>query len=770
MLFGSSAMVLALTGAAEAQVAPATSQTTVPATTLQAAPPAPDAQAQVNSQTNTPADSSPVAAPTEQPTASDGTIGDIVVTALKRETSLQRTPVVIDVVQASGLERAGVANIAAIANIAPALNFGTTNGIYTTVAIRGVSSQDATELGDPAVAFGVDGEYINRPLNLSATLFDLERVEILRGPQGTLYGRNATAGAINIITKAPRHEFEAGFTGSFGNYNLRALQAYLNVPVTDWLAVRVSGLFNKRDGTIKHENGIRGDDQDLSAGRVSVLIDPTSNLKIRVTGEAVDSGGVGAATKGIVVTGAQPNGTLPTNLRVNIGDRDEFPVGIRPYVNVKQRAVRGTVTYDLGPVLLTDNISYRDTKLRSLFSFWGAPIWLSDFNNNPSKYQTFQNEFRVSGNIGGATVQAGYYYFHEDQQADINVYQNASPLLAPRDSVARLRFLYDSIIAKSNAFFGEVTVPIVDKLSITAGVRHTSDEKTRVGRQLTLNLARLPAIVYDTADRAGREESKRTNVNFVASYQATPANLIYAKYSTGYKAGGFDTIGSYGPEDLKAYEVGTKNRFLDNKLQFNAAFFYYEYTNQQIATLITLPNGTNASATQNAASNKPYGAELEAIYQATPDDRLRFTVDYLHSRFDRFVAALTTFGGATVNVDLKGKSAPYAPDLAFSTNYSHIFRMDTGDVTFNVLSALKTRTYLEAANYRSSSQPAFTKTDLTLTYEAPSKNWDVTAFVRNVEDRRTLRFAAFGVSVGQSVYRYQFSEPRTYGLTGSVRF
>lgn len=710
------------------------------------------------------------AASSNEQAVNTGGIEEIVVTALKRETNLQRTPAVVDVVQASSFERSGIANIAAIANIAPALNFGTTNGIYTTVAIRGVTSQDATELGDPAVAFNVDGEYINRPLNLSASLFDLERVEVLRGPQGTLYGRNATAGAINIVTKPPVHKFEAGFTASVGNYNLRALQGYINAPIGDVLAVRFSGLMNKRDGLVKHENGLRGDDQDISAARIGVLFEPSDRLKLRVTGEAIDSSGTGAATKGIIVTGLQPAGTFPTNLDVDIGDRSEFPVGIRPYVDTKQRGIRGTLTYDFGPFTLTDNIAYRTTELRSLFSFWGTGnVWTSDFNNNPSKYQDFQNELRLSGNIGGATWQAGHYYFWEDQQADINVFQNASPLLT-RDTVARLRFLYDSIVAKSNAFFGEVTVPLTEQFSITAGIRHTSDEKTRVGRQLTLNVGQLPNIVYTTADRGGREGSKRTNYNLVATYQVTPDNMIYAKYSTGYKAGGFDTVGSYGPEDLKAFEIGTKNRFANGTLQLNADFFYYKYSNQQIATLITLPNGTNASATQNAASNKPYGFEVDAIYQPTPDDKLRFTVDYLHSRFDKFTASQTRFGGTTVNVDLAGKHAPYAPDWTLSGSYSHTFRTSAGDVIFNILSAYKSKAYLEAANYKSSAQPGYTRSDITLTYEAPEKNWDISVFVRNVENKRTLRFAAFGFSAGQSVYRYQFAEPRTFGATGSVRF
>ena len=340
------------------------------------------------------------------------------------------------------------------------------------------------------------------------------------------------------------------------------------------------------------------------------------------------------------------------------------------YVRHVEVCERRTVTYDFGLVQFTDTAGYRTTRLDSLFNFHGSPVWTSDFNNDPSEYTKFGNEARLSGNWSGTIWQVGYYYFDEDQNAHVNVFQNVSPFAAPRDSIARLMFDYASVKAKSNAYFGEVTVPLTEKLSATAEIRRTKDEKSRDGSQSTLNLAALNSssgavVNYTVSSLDGRTDSSRTNYNFVLNYQATPSSMLYAKYTTGYKAGGFDTVGQYGPEDLKSLEVGTKNQFLDGTLQFNAAAFYYDYSDQQISTLLTLPNGTNASATQNAASNKPYGAELELVAQVTGNDRLRFTTDYLDANFDVFDAAVTAFGGATLLADLSGNRAALHTGMDF---------------------------------------------------------------------------------------------------------
>lgn len=708
--------------------------------------------------------------PTTSDTSQDG-LADIVVTALKRETNVQKTPVVIDVVSGDQLNKAGVTNITALSNIAPTLNFGQANGIYTVVTIRGVSSQDATELGDPATSFSVDGESISRPLNLAASLFDIARIEVLRGPQGTLYGRNSTAGAVNIVTERPSHDFSASITGSAGTFDQFGVQGYINIPVADWLAIRASGIFSKHKGYTNTELGRVVDDENVTGGRIRALFTPTSRLSLLVTGEIIHTAGGGPATSGVRSTGTA--GTLPLNVMVSPPDRRYVLAGIDPELRTTQRDVRAEGSYDFGFAKLTDVIAYRTTKLDQLQNFSGTPTFGVDYRGF-AQYKTFGNEIRLSNGDGSPfTWQVGYFYFNEKQFVDSKVY-SAIPF-AVRDVTNVLEFLYPEVKSTSNAFFGEVTVPIASGFSVTGGIRHTSDDKSRVGTQYTLN---IPAFIgsggtvvgYIPASATGASKDAKWTYNAVANWQVAPSNLVYAKVSTGYKSGGFTTINSYGPESLTAYEVGTKNRFMDGKLQLNADIFYYKYRDQQIQTFVSTGAGTSAASTQNAASSREWGVEFEGIARVTPNDRIRLTADYLNTKFENFVGAVSAYGGATVPINLSGSRLPFAPEWTLTATLTHDFHFAWGDVTAEVRSAYKSDYYLAAYNYPSLRQPGYTNTDASLTYTSPKGQWSLTAFVRNIEDKRVYRFANFAASGANNFFLWQFSDPRTAGVRATINF
>lgn len=718
-------------------------------------------------------------AQTTPATASDGAgIEDIVVTATKRETSAQKTPIAINVVGGETLSRVGLVSINAIANLAPSLNFGQANGVFTVITIRGVSSLDATELGDPAVAFNVDGEYINRPLNLAATLFDVARVEVLRGPQGTLYGRNSTAGAVNIITRKPEPgDFSGYITAGAGNYDQMGIQGAVNIPLGDFGAIRASGMYDKHDGYFKADVGPDLENSRVRAGRLHLLLQPTERLKLLVTGEYIRTTSNGPATFGVPIPrGTLPNGSLPTDLLIEPPTRDRTPGGVLdPYNNSTQKAVRGQVDYDFGFARLTDVIAYRDTKFDYFINFAGTPFFLSDFQAH-SSYRTFGNELRLaSGPDSPFAWQVGYYHFKEDQgPADIPIFQASNPLIQRNYAFPRLRFFYPNVTAKSDAFFGEVTIPLGNGFSATGGIRRTSDRKSRVGTQFLLDNAAFTSsngatVRYNTTNVGGRVSSKRWTYNAVLNWQATPDSLIYAKYSTGYKAGGFTTVNSYGPEDLDSYEIGTKNRFAGGQIQLNAAAFWYDYQNQQVQTFLLINNIQTAS-TVNAAASRLYGVETELVAAITPDDRLRVSFDFLHSEYRDFTAALVSIGGTNVAADLSGNRQPYAPKYTIGLGYSHTFHLGDGDLRAEANSAFKSDTFLAATNYRSQRQPAYTSTDFTLTYTPSGGAWDVSAFVRNIENKRQYRLGEFASQFGVDYFRFQFTNPRTYGIRGTVNF
>lgn len=694
---------------------------------------------------------------------------DIVVTALKRDTNLQSTPATVDVIGGGAIADAGITNIENIGAIAPALNFGKANGIYTLVTIRGVSSQDTTELGSPATTFSIDGETINRPLNLAASLFDISRIEVLRGPQGTLYGRNATAGAVNIITVKPVHNFEASVSANVGNYNQYGGQAAINIPIaTDVAALRVSGIYSKRDGFTNTEKGRILDDENLLGGRARLLIEPSASVSAILTVEHIRSRSGGPATAGYTVTGT--TGTVPFLSNSRPPDDRYIPVVINPRLNTDQTDVRGELHLDLGFANVTDVAGYRWSEFSQFQNITGRPVGGSDYRGY-AKYYTFSNELRIS-NAKGSPVnwQVGYYYFYEKQVVDSSVF-GALPV-GVRDQAEVFRFIYPSVLEKSHGFFGEATVPLGSGVEITGGLRYSINDKSREGDQLSLNIPLFigsggTSAVYTPSSVAGASSDRKLTYNAVIGWQADPDHYLFAKVSTGFKAGGFNTTNAYGPEELTAYEIGSKNRFANGVLQLNLGGFYYDYKDQQV---LTVDPTTLLPTTRNAGRSRVWGIEASSVVKLSPNDRFTASVDYLNAEFTQFIASATAFGPTTITLDLAGAKPPFSPTWTIGLSYAHDFRFDWGDVTFQAQSAFKSDYYTSVFNYRPLQQEANTTTNLSLTYAAPSKAWSLLAFVNNLEDNRTLASGSFSGSGGATSYIWQFGAPRTFGVRATVNF
>jgi iron complex outermembrane receptor protein len=258
--------------------------------------------------------------------------------------------------------------------------------------------------------------------------------------------------------------------------------------------------------------------------------------------------------------------------------------------------------------------------------------------------------------------------------------------------------------------------------------------------------------------------------NAVLNWQWAPDNMLYGKVSTGYKSGGFTTVNTYGPESLTAYEVGSKNRFFGDRLQLNGDTFYYDYRNQQVQTFVAA-NGGDAASTVNAASSREYGFELSAVAVLTASDRVRLSADYLSTRFGQFTAALTGFGAVNIPENLAGQRLPYAPAWTLALGYSHDWHAAWGDVSAEIHSAYKTDYYLAVGEFRSLRQPDYSDTDVSLTYRAPSRKWDVTAYARNLEDHRILSGGSFAATpTVPGIFLFQLGDPRTFGLHASLYF
>ncbi len=734
-------------------------------------------------------------------TAVASTLEEIVVTATKRATNIQDTPIAIRAFTGDDLIKSGVSDVNGLTRVAPDLNI-TNDTIFMKVAVRGVSSQDISEASDPALTIGIDGEYINRPVALNASFFDLERIEVLRGPQGTLYGRNATAGAINIIAAKPVTEKLAGYvTLGYGNFDAKRAEAAVNVPVGKSVAVRVSGMHQDHDGYRKHGAVGRGENQNVDAARLSVGWEPTENVRAYIAGEYVSVDQLPPSQFGILVaqngvltnqayaagivdaipsTTVVENNGIPSNLTFSGINTKNFSLGDLGNFISDQYAVRGRIEADFEIGTLAYIAGFRDNETNSRLPLNGYLPATFTFYNNKLDSETQSHELRLSNTLdNGLFYQVGGFYFDESVDLSRGLYLNL-----PR---AFLNYFYrPDISSKSKAAFGQVTMPIAGpELTATAGVRYTDDKKSATFYNYGARFGRGEGTTPPAFGSAGASiltpssTSDQITWNVGLDWKPERDRLVYGKISTGYKSGGFDSVGDYDPEKLTAYEIGTKNRFNGGRVQFNASAFYYDYKDQQIQVFVDNAIGNR---TLNAGKSRVWGIETDTSLLLTDNDELSFTVNYIDAKVKRFTTSLAGVNGSPINdsdpvaagiqpFDLAGSRPPQAPKWTLSAGYSHT--LDLGDGANFVASAFtryKGTHYLSVVNWAGMRQKGIMMTDMSFEYNSADGNYTVQAYVRNLEDKQPLTFANYNTAAGALIYNAIYGPPRTFGVQGTYRF
>jgi iron complex outermembrane receptor protein len=733
--------------------------------------------------------------PAPAPSASSADIGEIIVTAQKRQTFLQDTPIAMNAFRSDDIRRADVTDVSGLTRLAPDLQMSQVNS-FVQLSIRGVTSLDTSATGDPALTVNIDGEYINRGIAIGAALFDLERVEILRGPQGTLYGRNATGGAINLIDAKPQFTNVNGFvTAGYGNYNAKHAEAAINLPVSDNLAFRIAAFHNDHDGYRDNAPARRGDDADTTAVRASALFKPTDRLTAYIAGEFVDVDQAGVAQYGVLVDSSTPglvpytNPSDPTQssfipsqstFREN---PSRFALDTVGFFKSRQYAVRGRLDYNLGPATLSYIGSYRDINSSQFNNSDGlAPNGGTHYDvYTPKQNSGTQNhELRLSSAPSSPIVwQTGVFYFKEAQNLVQGVFSpnfTAGGFFPAAPAVVFTDFRPD-FKSTSKAVFGQTTIPIVENVvSVTGGIRYTKDKKTSTYIQCPLNLplylSGTDGSAPDSATCPGRtstaQKASGSKLTWTAGidWHPAPNHLIFGKVSTGYKSGGFDTVGSFGPETLTAYEIGSKNQFFDRKLTFNVSAFYYDYSNQQVQVLLDLNGGFR---TENAGKSRIYGIETDTNLQLSSDDRMGLTANYLNAKYTEYAGQYATLSGAVYPANLAGHKPPLSPKFVVAGNYDHVFHIgELGTLTASAVAHYTSSYYLSVTNFAGTRVGAFEKTDLSLEYATPSKTFTVRAYVHNIENKVVHTYAAY---IAQpSEYVFEYSEPRTFGIQATKQF
>lgn len=714
-----------------------------------------------------------------QATASDAQDGDIVVTALRQSSLLSKTPVAVTAVTGDSLRSLGITDPRTLSNIVPNVTMSEyNNGII--IQIRGISSSDTTEKGDPSAAFLMDGIYIARPQDQVGAFYDVERVEALRGPQGTLYGRNTTAGAINIITTLPKHELEGSVDAQLGNLHTANVTGIINLPVGETLGVRAAVNYQRQDNFLlpgTETSNSLNPGRSVASGRLSFGGEVSSRFKFVIRGDYSRNSGSTFSTlplsnffPGTLVTGVDPQ-------YVDIGSRAQrtLPDGLQfPSRSTSERwGIMGEFTYDLDWAQITYLGAYRDSKANGngdlVFSFGQTP----SLTNSHFKQQS--HELRAAfGQNQPFHGQVGLYYFRETGSISLLL---GPPLATAFGGPGATGFDIEqgAVASSSKAAFGQVTYDLTPELHLTGGMRYTEDRKSRFG---TTDLLYGPVVVPISANSANGKFHKLTWKAGV-DYDVPGLGLLYAGVSTGYKAGGFNdgcVAGTgpgcagdpatfyYNPETLTAYEGGAKLKF-GRGIRLNAGVYHYDYSNLQLSQ-VTLQGGTPVSLTRNAGKAKVDGVELEAILNPSPNDRFDLSANYTNARYTDFVPN-ATYPNTTNPLRFDGRQLDRAPKWSGIAGYTHTFPIgDTDNVELVGRVRLSSAYFLQDLNNLSQfRQPGYTKSDITLTYNGDNRTWYLQAYVNNLENKITLAYASSGL---QSLAGIE--QPRTFGIRAGRKF
>ncbi|GGB19476.1 TonB-dependent receptor [Sphingomonas metalli] len=732
-------------------------------------------------------------------------LADIVVTAQRRTENLQRVAVPVTAVTGDALVNAGVTETANLSKLVPSLVVQPTGGT-TSFFLRGVGTASQNSFSENAIAFNFNGVYIGRPTAPAGVFYDLERVEVVKGPQGTLYGRNATGGAINVLPRRPQlGTFSAEGLVEYGNYDSKKAFGAINVPIGDTVALRLAGQVIDRDGY--QTDGY--EDERGEAVRASLLLRPASDWSMILVGDYYRQHGNGG---GAVLLSSAAFTAPPLKDRIGLGDPRAIAIisnyaatvfappfcggfggFVRSgcvsvaandgYVDNHFYGVSAQVDGDLGFAKLTVLPAYRKSKV-DLQSY--VPGFLGKLQEDTDQMSL---EVRLTSNDAGRLRYVlGAFFFNEEQDAT-NFFRQGT--------ISTTRFT-PQVETQSLAAFGQLSFSLTERLRLIGGGRYTKEDKSQ---RTAAASGGLPGPVEPSLGTpfTGALTFEKFTWKAGVEFDAAPASLLYANVATGFKSGGFFVAAppnnTYAPEELTAYTAGTKNRFFDNKLQVNLEAFYWKYSNQQITFVggVRTGNGVFAqgSVTTNAGRSHMYGAELDLRFAPSRSDQFFANVQYLRGKYDSLLTANFSPTGAPVptgcavvgtrvanpgingavffDIDCSGKPTANSPKWAANIGYERTVELG-GDLSL----LLGARTNLETSrflntNYRpEETQGGFMMSDLYATLRGPGSRWSLTGFVNNVENRAVIARAGTRPILNFPVGTLR--PPRTYGVRAGFSF
>jgi iron complex outermembrane recepter protein len=714
--------------------------------------------------------------------ASADTVQEVVVTAQRREQSLLDVPVAVTALTSRALETKGVTNSAQLSSVVPNLQVNSAYGdTQPNFSLRGVSV--ANEYNSNQVS--PIGVYINDVYIVSRTsqgmgLFDLDRVEVLRGPQGTLFGRNTTGGAINFITREPSLSGSNGYAEvGYGSFNTVKVQAAGETTfAADQVGVRAAVNYEHGDGEFQNvfPGGKDPDSTETLQGRLSVRIKPNDvplDLKIVVYGGRNDP------------TQAPVFGLQPFRQGLNFFQVDENRIG---HNDTGTYGASANLTYTLSPQLKFISITSYDGGYQNLHQAAdGSPLDVLDINWR-SQFRQVSEEARLNYSSAWLNLIGGIYYGNDDTITD-NTFDIGS-VLGPGVNGGFFQHFHQA--RQSYAAFAQGDINLTSRLVLTLGVRYTADRAQymdgqaylfagdvtgpRIPIATTVPCAGVPGTCpFDPNARFNLNGSNDAPTGRVAlSYTFDNGALVYASYNRGYRSGAFNGGGytsSSGitfiqPETVNAYEVGAKGRFFDHNLTLATAAFYYDYQNQQVQDTRAGP----VSFLVNAPKSQIYGAEAEATYRFSSALSVNGALGLLNGTYQKLVLQ---------NTNLAGNDLPFAPHVTLQGGLDwRIATVDDGALTFSPSFHYASQQYFSpfdginapgsAQDNAELQQKAYAKVNAVLAWRRDSLT--LRAWVDNLFEARTL---GYGLDLRGAGFPYNFlvpEAPRTFGVDARVSF
>ncbi|MBQ95057.1 MAG: TonB-dependent receptor [Actinobacteria bacterium] len=729
-------------------------------------------------------------------TASSGSSENvIVVTATKSGQSLEDTAAAISVIDASAVGAGGIENAGDLAAAIPNVSVGDQFGVNRTF-IRGIGLTSIDLGADGAVAFLQNGAINSRPAAQLSGFYDIAQIEVLRGPQGTTYGRGATGGVINIVTARPTSYFEGYARATYGNYDAITLEGAVGGPIVgDALAFRVAGKYESRDGY--GANLVTGnpvDDRDAYALRGSLRANVTPDLELLVVADHFREDDYNYAFHYFGPTVA-PEALLPGPLLggetindyyANLGQRvdnrnvysNEDAINDR-----KGTSVQAIATLDKGSFTLTSTTAYRKFQRFNRNDLDVTNVNAFGQNNYTEDSESFSQELTFTADLGSVSLLGGAMYFEEELFGEVRVptvnlaryFNIVLGTNLPPDLFDGGNYLQRGTVdTKAAGVYLEGTVDITPSLSFTAGARYNWEKRSGTGR-FTFDAQGIDI----PTDKSGDWDA--ITPKFVLEYETPGGTLLYGKVTKGFKSGVVN-IGSLNavidPEDVWSYELGLRGETADGTFGYSAAAFYYDYTNLQVGFV----NENSIVETINAASARNYGLEVEATIRPAPNTTFRLFGTYLNAEYTDFCNGYYAAGDTTRRQfpvcadnpalsDLSGNRLANAPEFTVALFADHTIDMGgNGAIDLSADLNFQDEVFFTEFNNDDARQEAFAMANASVTYRSPGDTWSVSVWGKNIFDKYALANTIITAPLYGFVSVGSLRPPRTYGVTVGFDF